>query len=1446
MRKLYTSLLITILSCFLYFADAQTISVSKVEGSFCLGTKIQISYSTDGKFEAGNVFKVQYLDNIQNIWLDMETSDMNGVLSAKISEKTPVDYWYPNLRIISSKPEIIKTVDKGGKTFISSALVNLSTDKTPAVNPYESVAIPAVISGQMPIVVTFTDSSKYVINGTAITLFPDKTKTYTIAKVSNVCGNGQGKGSTLVQVNPIGVKVVSVAPKILCVGDKIYVTYNKTGEFNPSNKFKIRISRSTNGSLSIYDFDAIDNNGTLTADIPFEVPKGYYDLKIISSNPEIVTAAFSEQIGISAQSSVWWNTQSRSILFGTSTFLNLNYTGIAPMNLTFSDGSTLFNDSGSNFNYTLSASKEVKPEKTTWYEITSFNAGCSSSIFAKEKVEIAVNEGIRTDSVLTKEICTGQKVRVRFASNAKFNPSNVFNVTLNEYYSQLSNIPATLIEPGLLEFVVPVNTFNNDQTWIPNDVNVAVNSTNPGIMGSKSLNTIKVKDLPFAKFVDTSNRLDRPQATGFTISTYGQGPYKLLMKDSSEYFAPKELQISQNSNYFSISGARSRVFELASVSNSCGISKVNSSYSLVIDNPDKYLLELGNVDKQGVLCEGEKKIITIKSEGNFQADNEFRIELISSYDNSKVAKTLGVSKSDGKVEVVIPNVLTVENYYLRISSTSPVVYSNTQMVSIQKKPELEFSGALSYTRKIMEGEVVTISTQNVLGGSPWRIELNDGSSGTNDYASASPGAFSFTKMPTASTSLYYVTSVSNTCGTTMITVPKKIDTVIVDTYKLYMGSSMYSYNDIMTCKGGKVSIPYFFRGNLPKSAKLSLQISANSNNKFKTIISNVTTNPYLLELPDTLSNSNYWVRIIVNNDSSKTYERPLLVNVSQRPSTELFFDDGTKSKTITAISGASVSVRIKSNKGSPNNVILGDEDGNVYPLNVNDYSYTNIPVIKSTAFTLKSVSNNCGYEVGNTQKLTLKVSSDFSASYVGDNHNVCAGGTFDMQIATIGDFGKDNKFSFYFFKTSDITNPKTLLASEYLGDNKYRITVPSDTPVNPYAIFVNSSGTGIQKDYQNLIFVIKAPEVVLTGSAIMNPGQSNNVSLQLYNSTVGLFGTSYGYSTFDYEISNNISGSTSYNYAVNSINIPAPLSTITYKLLSVKNACGIGKASGSATITINPSASKSIQIIDNSFAYSWTCTGTPIVVPFKTVGVFSSENKFTVQLSDDTGQNFRNLPTTGTTSPLKVIIPDSIKAGVGYKVRVVASDANVNSGTNLDLLRILNGPTAGIEKEAYSFEQGKPVSIKINLTGTPAWSITFGSDEFSARSYYVNSNPFVLDLNPVSSTTYKIFSVSDLYCKGVIPSAKSTTRLELITATEEFNEMGAKVFPNPTAEYINLALEKSQPALVRLTDSMGKLVLETSVSGYENKLDVSKLSSGTYLLLVEQGLNRSVFKIRKD
>lgn len=1381
----------------------------------------------------------------------METSDMNGVLSAKIPEKVSANNSYVNLRIInSSKSESTKVLYTTWRPFISPAFVSFSTDKTVAVNPYESISIPAIISGEIPITLTFTDSSKYDINSAsaAITFSPDKTKTYTIAKVSNICGIGQGKGSTTVQVNPIGIKVVSVAPELLCQGDKIYVKYSKSDESNQIYKLKIRLSPSNDNSIS-YDFDAVDNSGTLTGIVPLEVPKGSYRLKVISSEIEL-SSSQGALIQVAMAPNVWWYSKNQSIPFGASVDLNFGYTGIGPTYITFSDGSTSFSRRNGFFEYAFQDGQTIKPENNTLFWITSLSSGCNTSTFTKEKIEITVKDGIRTDSVLTNEVCTGQKVRVRFTSNAKFNPSNTFNVKLDESFPELTNIPAILVEPGVLEFVIPLNSYGKNGPWVPGGVSVTVNSTSPRLIGSKSPNTISVRDLPFIEFKYPSYHIDKPKTIVLDVDAYGGGPYKLRMKDGLEFTLIKGWVYGNFSRSFSLKGTNSKVFELSSVSNSCGTTSLNSSLSLIVDNPGKDLLELGELDRDGIFCEDEKKVISFKSGSNFQSDNEFRVELVNNSNDGQVIKTLGVSKSDGRIEVQMPKLLTEGYYYLRVSSTNPIAYSNSREVHIQKKPEL--AKATSSTTAIFLEDRVTIFTPNVIGGSPIKIEFNDGSSiindGISDDAHIYQKELSFTKVPTTYPLLYYVKSVSNSCGTTFIDTPKKIDTIFVDAYRIYaLGDDGFPYS-ISACKGGKVAIPYYIRGNPPKDAKIYLEISPTFDGIFKTIASDITTNPYIFEIPDTLSNSLYSLRLRINNNQPKLSDGRIFMTLTEKPSTELFFADDTKTQTITSInSGPSITIKVKSKKGEPAKVILGDEAGNVYPLNANIYNnYTNIPIKKSTTFTLKSVSNNCGYEVGNTQKLTLTVNPDFSASLAENKSSVCAGGTFDINIATIGDFGKDNKFSFYFFKTSDITNPKTLLASEYLGDNKYRITVPSDTPVNPYAIFVNSSGTGIQKDYQNLIYVHKAPNIVLSGTATMNPGQSGNVSLQLYNSSMRMFGVSNGYSNYDYEISNGIKGSANYGNSVTSINIPAPLATTTYKLLSVRNACGTGDISGSATINVIPPSLKNIQIPDNAFYYIWTCTGASLSVPFKTLGTFSPENKFTVQLSDEMGLNFKSLPTEGKVSPLKVIIPDSIKAGVGYKVRVVASDDNVSSSTNLDLLQIFKGPTAAVDREVYSFEQGKPVSIKLNFTGTPAWSITFGSDEFSARSYYVNSNPFVLDLNPVSSTTYKIFSVSDLYCKGVIPSAKSTTRLELITATEEFNEMGAKVFPNPTAEFINLALEKSQPALVRLTDSMGKLVLETSVSGYENKLDVSKLSSGTYLLLVEQGLNRSVFKIRKD
>jgi len=109
-----------------------------------------------------------------------------------------------------------------------------------------------------------------------------------------------------------------------------------------------------------------------------------------------------------------------------------------------------------------------------------------------------------------------------------------------------------------------------------------------------------------------------------------------------------------------------------------------------------------------------------------------------------------------------------------------------------------------------------------------------------------------------------------------------------------------------------------------------------------------------------------------------------------------------------------------------------------------------------------------------------------------------------------------------------------------------------------------------------------------------------------------------------------------------------PNKTEIYTLKSVSNACGVGKASGSATITVNPYSEK--QVYTFNLTNSTLCAGTDFYVSFSIQGTFSASNKFTIQLSDDIGNNFKNLETTGTLSPLKAKLPADLVPNIGYKL----------------------------------------------------------------------------------------------------------------------------------------------------------------------------------------------------
>lgn len=98
----------------------------------------------------------------------------------------------------------------------------------------------------------------------------------------------------------------------------------------------------------------------------------------------------------------------------------------------------------------------------------------------------------------------------------------------------------------------------------------------------------------------------------------------------------------------------------------------------------------------------------------------------------------------------------------------------------------------------------------------------------------------------------------------------------------------------------------------------------------------------------------------------------------------------------------------------------------------------------------------------------------------------------------------------------------------------------------------------------------------------------------------------------------------------------------------------------------------------------------------------------------------------------------------------------------------------------------------------------------------------------------------------IADSGNSRVRKITPTATEIIglsqNETVVALFPNPTAEIINISGIKSE-SVVYVYDMSGKLVFEGLVSFEKPQIDISKLQQGLYTLIIETNQEREARKI---
>ena len=211
-----------------------------------------------------------------------------------------------------------------------------------------------------------------------------------------------------------------------------------------------------------------------------------------------------------------------------------------------------------------------------------------------------------------------------------------------------------------------------------------------------------------------------------------------------------------------------------------------------------------------------------------------------------------------------------------------------------------------------------------------------------------------------------------------------------------------------------------------------------------------------------------------------------------------------------------------------------------------------------------------------------------------------------------------------------------------------------------------------------------------------------------------------------------------------------PDQTTTYTIDSVSNACGTGTFSGSATVTVMNNTG-SITTLD--IAADTVCKGSDVEVSFTTTANFNSANEFKVQLSDASGANFADIPSTATASPQARLatIPSGTAAGTGYRLRVISTGPAID-GSASGTFAVAANPTATLTGDA-TITAGNSANLTVNFTGKAPWKLKLSDD----TEYTTSANPLIIAVSPSETTTYSLLTLEDDCTEGIVSGSATVT-----------------------------------------------------------------------------------------
>jgi hypothetical protein len=261
------------------------------------------------------------------------------------------------------------------------------------------------------------------------------------------------------------------------------------------------------------------------------------------------------------------------------------------------------------------------------------------------------------------------------------------------------------------------------------------------------------------------------------------------------------------------------------------------------------------------------------------------------------------------------------------------------------------------------------------------------------------------------------------------------------------------------------------------------------------------------------------------------------------------------------------------------------------------------------------------------------------------------------------------------------------------------------------------------------------------------------------------------------------------------------------------------------------------------------CAGDSLYVAYIAAGSFASGNTFTAELSDMSG-SFASPTVLGSITAtmsgvIPCVLPGSLTAGTGYRIRVVSSNPALTSADNNFNITI---STSLVPSVTVNVTPGLNVGPFTPITFTAIPSGGGVNPSFQWRKNGVDiageTNPVYVGVTNVSLMTgdkVTVLLTSSASCAA--PDTANSTQ-QTINVNLGVNDIAdvreIKLYPNPNSGKFTLTAPARAEASIEVLNVSGQAVFQTSatpVNGTvrtEISLD-SKLSNGIYMIRMTEG-----------